>query len=163
MANVRDARASDEIDGGFMNPEIHEIPFEKRLYGRSKPVLENQKPVDAMFAAMDETWKIVRGNSIPNAGLNHIIYTNADRVFAGVEIVGSFDASWGLEQVDLVIPCCIYYRHEGSYDLLGQAYARVNAEIVARGLVTTGLSLEIYGHWSEDPAKLVTELLIGLK
>ncbi len=146
-----------------MNPEIREIPFEKRLYGRTKPVLENQKPVDAMFAAMDETWGIVRGNSIPNAGLNHIVYTNAHHVFAGLEIVGSIDTSWGLEQVDLVIPRYIYYRHVGAYDLLGQAYSSVNAEIAAKGLVTTGLSLEIYGHWSEDPAKLVTELLIGLK
>jgi hypothetical protein len=146
-----------------MNPEIREIPFEKLLFGRSKPVLQNQKPVDAMFAAMDETWKIVRGNSIPNAGLNHIVYTNAHQVFAGVEIAGSVDASWGLEQVDLVIPRYIYYRHVGAYDLLGQAYSSVNAEITAKGLVTSGLSLEIYGHWSEDTANLVTELLIGLK
>ena len=146
-----------------MNPEIREIPFEKRLYGRSRPVLESQKPVDAMFAAMDETWGIVRGNSIPNAGINHIVYTNADHVFAGVEIVGSVDMSCGLEQVDLVIPRYIYYRHVGAYDLLGQAYSTVNAEIAAKGQVTTGLSLEIYRHWSEDTAKLVTELLIGLK
>ena len=146
-----------------MNLEIREIPFEKRLYGRSKPVFENQKPVDAMFAAMDETWEIVRGNSIPNAGLNHIVYTNAQHVFAGLEIVGSVDTSWGLEQVSLVIPRYIYYRHVGAYDLLGQAYSSVNAEIASKGLVTTGLSLEIYGHWSEDPAKLVVELLIGLK
>ena len=76
-----------------MNLEIREILFEKRLYGRSKPVLENQKPVDAMFAAMDETWGIVRGNSIPNAGLNHIVYTSAQHVFAGLEIVGSVDTS----------------------------------------------------------------------
>jgi len=146
-----------------MNPEIREIPYKKLLYGRSKPVLENQKPVDAMFAAMDETWKIVRGNSIPNAGLNHIIYTHAHQVFAGVEIEGSVDASWGLEQVDLVIPRYIYYRHVGAYDLLGEAYSRVNAEIATKGLAVTGLSLEIYGHWSEDSAKLVTELLIGLQ
>ena len=146
-----------------MNPEIREIPFEKRLYGRSKPVLENQKPVDAMFAAMDETWEIVRGNSIPNGGLNHIVYTHGQHVFAGLEIIGSVDTSWGLEQFDLVIPRYIYYRHAGAYDLLGQAYARVNAEIAAQGLVTTGLSLEIYGHWSEDSSQLVTELLIGLQ
>jgi hypothetical protein len=146
-----------------MNPEIREIPFEKRLYGRSRPVLEGQKPVDAMFAAMDETWGIVRSNSIPNAGMNHIVYSNAGQVFAGVEISGDVDLSWGLEQVDLVIPRYIYYRHVGAYNLLGQAYAAVDAEIAARGLVPSGLSLEIYGHWSEDPAKLVTELLIGLK
>ena len=146
-----------------MNPEIREIPFEKRLYGRSKPVLENQKPVDAMFAAMGETWEIVRGNSIPNAGLNHIVYTHGQHVFAGLEITGSVDTSWGLEQFDLVIPRYIYYRHVGAYDLLGQAYASVNAEIAAQGLVTTGLSLEIYGHWSEDSSQLVTELLIGLQ
>jgi hypothetical protein len=146
-----------------MNLEIRATPFVRRLYGRSKPVLEDQTPVDAMFAAMDETWGIVRGNSIPNAGLNHIVYTNAHTVFAGLEITGSVDTSWGLEQVDLVIPRYIYYRHVGAYDLLGQAYASVNAEIAAKGLVTSGLSVEIYGHWSQDSAKLVTELLIGLK
>lgn len=146
-----------------MKPEIRESPFEKRLFGRSKPVLENQKPVDAMFAAMDETWKIVRGNSIPNGGMNHVVYTNGQRVFAGVEIEGSVDPSWGLEQVDLLIPRCVYYCHVGAYDLLGRAYAGVDEEIAARGLGTTGLSLEIYGHWNEDPAKLVTELLIGIK
>ncbi len=145
-----------------MNPEMRETPFEKRLYGRSKTVLQNQKPVEAMFAAMDETWKIVRERSIPNGGLIHIVYT-AQRVFAGVEITGSVDASWGLEQVNLVIPRSIYYRHIGAYDLLGQAYASMNAEITASGLATTGLSLEIYGHWSEDTAKLVTEILIGIK
>jgi hypothetical protein len=146
-----------------MNPEIREIPFTKRLYGRSKPVLENQKPVDAMAAAMDETWGIVRANSIPNAGINHIVYTNAEHVFAGVEIIGSVDLSCGLEQLDLVIPRYIYYRHDGSYELLGQAYSTVNAEITASGQATSGLSLEIYGHWSEDTSRLVTELLIGLK
>jgi hypothetical protein len=146
-----------------MNPEIRETPFKTRLYGRTKPVLENQKPVDAMFAAMDELWGIVRGNSIPNAGLNHIVYTNAHQVFAGLEITGNVDPAWGLEPLDLVIPRYIYYRHGGAYDLLGQAYANVDAEIAAKGLVTTGLSLEIYGHWSEDPAQLITELLIGIQ
>jgi hypothetical protein len=146
-----------------VNPEIREVPFEKRLYGRSVLVGEDQKPVDAMFAAMDETWGIVRANSIPNAGLNHVVYSNAHYVFAGLEIVGSVDASWGLEQVDLVMPRYVYYRHVGAYDLLRQAYASVNAEIAAQGLVTTGTSLEIYGHWTEDSAKLVTELLVGLK
>lgn len=146
-----------------MNPEIRDIPFEKRLYGRSKPVLQNQKPVDAMFAAMDETWGIVRSKSIPNAGINHIIYTNAHQVFAGVEISGSVDNSWGLEQVDLMLPRYIYYRHVGAYDLLGQAYSNVSAEIAAKGLATTGLSLEIYAHASDDSSKLVTELLVGLQ
>ena len=145
-----------------MNPEIRETPFEKRLCGRSKTVLQNQKAVEAMIAAMDETWKIVRENSIPNGGINHIVY-NSQRVFAGVEIAGSVDAAWGLEQVDLVIPRSIYYRHVGAYDLLGQAYTRLNAEIAAKGLATTGLSLEIYGHWSEDTTQLVTEILIGVK
>ncbi len=148
---------------GTMSPEIREIPFAKRLYGRSKPVLENQKPVEAMFAAMNETWEIVRSNSIPNAGLNHILYTQAQQVFAGLEITSRIEPAWGLEQVDLALPRYIYYRHTGAYDLLGQAYARVAAEITARGLATSGMSLEIYGHWNEDPAQLVTELLIGLK
>lgn len=116
-----------------------------------------------MFAAMNETWGIVREKSIPNGGINYIVYTNADHVFAGLEITGSLDLSCGLEQVDLIIPRTLYYRHVGAYDLLGGTYAAMNAEMTAKGLAATGLSLEIYGHWSEDTSKLVTELLIGIK
>jgi hypothetical protein len=68
-----------------------------------------------------------------------------------------------LEQVDLFIPRYVYYRHVGPYDLLGQAYSSMNAEIAAKGLVTSGLSLEIYGHHSPDPAQSVVELFIGLR
>ncbi len=70
--------------------------------------------------------------------------------------------AWKLGLVHLEIPRHIYYRRVGAYDLLGQAYSAVNAEIAARGLVPTGLSLEIYERWNDDTAKLVTELLIGL-
>jgi effector-binding domain-containing protein len=116
-----------------------------------------------MFAAMDETWKIVRENAIPNAGLNHILYTNAHQVFAGVEISATVNPSWGLERVDLLIPTCLYCRHVGPYDLLPAVYKQIAAEIDSQGLASSGLSLEIYGHWDEDPAKLITEILIGLK
>jgi hypothetical protein len=146
-----------------MNFEIRETPFEKRLYGRSKSILENQTPRTVMFAAMDETWGIVRGRAVPNAGLNHIIYTNARQVFAGLEISVTVDPSWGLERVDLVIPRYLYYRHVGPYDLLAGVYRRIDAEIDVKGLTRTGQSLEIYGHWNDNPSELVTEILIGLK
>ena len=146
-----------------MNFEIRETPFEKRLYGRSKPVPENLTPVQVMFAAMDETWEIVRRNAIPNAGLNHILYSHAQRVFAGVEITATVDPAWGLEIVEQLLPYYLYYRHVGPYELLPVVYNQIDAEITARGLTRSGQSLEIYGHWHEDPAKLVTEILIGLK
>jgi effector-binding domain-containing protein len=145
-----------------MRPEIRESPFEKRLFGRTKPVLENQRPVEAMFAAMDETWAIVREHSISNEGMNHVVYTGGQQVFAGVQIEGSWEPSWGLEQVDLVLPRYLYYRHVGTYDLLGEAYSQIDEAIDAKGLERTGLSLEIYGHWDDNPAKLVTEILIGI-
>ena len=143
--------------------EIREIPFEKTLYGCHKAVGEGQKPADAMFAAMDETWGIVRQNKIANGGLNHVLYTSNRSVFAGLEIEPPILAVWGLAEMRVSFPRYAYCRHAGSYDLLGEAYQFITKEIAARGLATSAMSMEIYGHWNEDAAKLVTEILVALE
>jgi hypothetical protein len=39
----------------------------------------------------------------------------------------------------------------------------MKAELVARGEIIGTPSLEVYGHHCDDPAKLETTILIGLK
>jgi effector-binding domain-containing protein len=55
-----------------------------------------------------------------------------------------------------------YYKHVGPYERLGDAYATINKEIAARGLTSSGLSVERYGDWTPDASKLETEIFVGL-
>jgi effector-binding domain-containing protein len=147
----------------MMNLEIRDLPFERKLFGCARAVSEGQKPGEVMFAAMDEMWAIVRQHSLSTDGINHIVYTGSRQVFAGVEIQSPISADWGLAEMNLKIPRYAYYRHVGAYDLLGEAYRTIQRDLDARGLKTTELSLEIYGHWNENPAKLVTEIIHALE
>jgi effector-binding domain-containing protein len=47
--------------------------------------------------------------------------------------------------------------HWGPYDRLGDAYAALAAWLAARGLASR-LQWEVYGDWSDDPAKLRTDV-----
>jgi predicted transcriptional regulator YdeE len=143
--------------------DVRDAPFQKSLYGVSKPVPTGQKPGQVMFAAMDSLWGILRAHAIPNAGINHILYNGAASVFAGVELESPPDLSLGLQHIDVQIPRYAYYRHVGPYDQLGDVYRSVHEQIAALRLALGPLSLEIYGHWDADPSKLVTEILITLK
>jgi len=52
--------------------------------------------------------------------------------------------------------------HWGDYGQMKTTYDALYAEVKARGLKLTPLSLEIYGDWSDDPAKVRTDLYLYL-
>ncbi len=146
-----------------MPVEIRNQPFDKRLYGISKPVMSGQKPGDVMFKAMDEMWGIVRGSQVRNKGINHIFYSGNSLVYAGVELENGGPAPSGLTQRDVHFSRYVYYHLEGPYSLIPTAYQEIHNEIAAQNLTTTGESMEIYGHASADPDKQVTEILVGVQ
>jgi len=52
--------------------------------------------------------------------------------------------------------------HWGDYGQMKTTYDALHAEVKARGLKLTPLSLEIYGDWSDDPAKVRTDIYLYL-
>ncbi len=52
--------------------------------------------------------------------------------------------------------------HWGDYGQMKTTYDALHAEVQARGLKLAPLSLEIYGDWSDDPAKVRTDLYLYL-
>jgi hypothetical protein len=143
--------------------DIRDLPFNKRLYGTFKPVGEGQKPGQVMFAAMDETWAVIRANNLHTTGINHILYTGNTGVFAGVDIPNENDSTASLQRVDIHFSRYVYYCHTGAYSLMSGVYAEINEQINAKKLAPTGESMEIYGHWNKDESKLVTEILIAVQ
>lgn len=52
--------------------------------------------------------------------------------------------------------------HWGDYGQMHVTYDALHAEVRARGLKLAPLSLEIYGDWSDDPAKVRADLHLYL-
>ena len=149
-------------DSHFKAVEIRNAPFHKRLYGVAMPVPAGQRPGQVMFKAMDAMWGIVRAKQIRTTGINHILYTGNTSVFAGVEVVGATPPPADLQEMDVEFGLYAYYHHTGPYDLLPAVYEAMAQEMRAQNLTKSGMSMEIYGHATDDPNQQVTEILIGL-
>lgn len=52
--------------------------------------------------------------------------------------------------------------HWGDYGQMKTTYDALHAEVKAKGLKLTPLSLEVYGDWSDDPTKVRTDLYLYL-
>jgi len=53
--------------------------------------------------------------------------------------------------------------HLGPYHLLGEAHMAIRNWCAEQGHVLAGPNWEIYGHWSDDPAQLQTDVFYLLK
>ena len=108
-------------------------------------------------------WQAVKSNNLKNKGLNIWVYEQDQRVFAGVELNDIPNQETGLEQKSITLLKYAYYKHIGSYNLIKQAGQNMTDELKSKGYETILPYIEIYGHWTNDEAKLETELLMSLK
>ena len=68
-----------------------------------------------------------------------------------------------LEPLEFELQRPMRHVHVGPYQSLPQKWTALKAELAARGEVIGSPSLEVYGHHCDDPAKLETTILIGLR
>jgi effector-binding domain-containing protein len=120
--------------------------------------------------ALDLVWQFLRARPGVRAdGHNVFLYHHpsgpgADmEVDFGVEVARAFVGEGEVGPAETPAGEVAAVTHVGPYDRLGEAHAAVHAWCTAHGRAFAGLSWEIYGDWSEDPAKLVTEVQYLLK
>ncbi len=145
-----------------MDIEIINKSLTLDIYGFSGNAI-NKDYAGTAFRLMDKMWQTVKANGLKNKGLNIWVYEPDEKMFAGVELDNTPEHGTGLEQksINLIKYAC--YKHIGPYNLLRQAGQNMRHELMNRGLETGFPYVEIYGHWTNDEAKLETELLISLK
>ena len=68
-----------------------------------------------------------------------------------------------VEPLEFELPRRLKHVRVGPYQALPQKWKALKAELAARGEVIGSPSLEVYGHHCDDPAKLETTILIGLR
>jgi hypothetical protein len=148
-----------------MEIEIIETPVRFQLHGLAASVPDGAYG-QVGCRLMDEMWRLVKGASLPNTGINHWVYFADDRMFVGVELldVGQQTIPNSLAPLDFELARYARHLHVGLYQELPQKWQSLKAELSARGERITMPSLEVYGHSCEgaDPSQAETTILLGL-
>lgn len=145
-----------------MNIEVVDKNFRLCIYGFSG-VAVNKDYVGTAFQLTDKMWRTVKASGLKHKGINIWVYESGERIFAGVELNEIPDRETGLEQKDICLSKYAYYKHVGPYNLIKQAGQNMNDELASKGFETCLPYVEIYGHWTEDEARLETGLLMCLQ
>ncbi len=145
-----------------MSVEWIETPFRRRLFGLAAAHDPAKSYGQELIGLLDTIWRTVREGGYATTGINHALYAQNGDLFAGVEPADDTVVLPGLLLREISIGRYAFYRHTGPYRGIGAAHERVIAEIRARGLAQAWPVIEVYGHWTEDEAKLVTDLIYPL-
>jgi effector-binding domain-containing protein len=119
--------------------------------------------------ALDQVWAFLRSHRSLKAGHNVFVYHHpADRdapmaIDFGVQVTGPFDGEGEVVATETPAGEVAATLHVGPYDKLGAAHDAIHAWRASSGRSFGGSSWEIYGDWSNDPAKLETEVLYLLR
>ena len=145
-----------------MKIEIITKDMQLDLYGFSGIAI-NKDYTGTAFKLMDKMWQTVKSTGLKHKGINIWIYEPNEKMFAGVELDNVPEYDTGLEQKSITLVKYAYYKHIGSYNLIKQVGLEMRNELKGKGFEIGDPYIEIYGHWTNDEAKLETELLMSLK
>lgn len=106
------------------------------------------------------------GALAPGHGHNFILYSNETKEGATL-LVGVLDrvpggADPGVKVAHAPGGRVITAAHWGDYAKMRDTYDVLHAEVNAKNLRRIWMSLEVYGDWSDDPAKVRTDLYLYL-
>lgn len=115
-------------------------------------------------SAFDRLYK--PGALVPGHGHNFILYSNETKE-GGTLLVGVLDRQPGGADPDVKaahVPGgrVITATHWGDYGQMRNTYDVLHAEVKAKALRRTWMSLEVYGDWDNDPSKVRTDLHLYL-
>lgn len=149
-----------------MEPEIRTVPIEYAVFGHSLRHDPAKSFGEEIMALLGRVWPVIKGNGIPNDGINRVVYDkDADGacvVFAGV-VVGDGAAAGGLERKTVRLTRYAYWKHVGPYHLIRKTGEAMTKALEARGVKTGWPMVEVYGHWTQDESKLETETFVAVE
>jgi effector-binding domain-containing protein len=116
--------------------------------------------------ALDQVWAFLkRHQGLRTGGHNCFLYHHAAGrdapmdVDFGVQVARPFTGEGEVTCCETPAGEVVTTTHVGSYDRLGAAHDAIHAWRAATGRAFGGCSWEIYGDWSDDPAKLETRVV----
>lgn len=146
----------------FMDIQIISTPLHLVLHGFGG-LAPDKDYAGTAFRLSGKMWEIIKTQGIKNKGKNTWVYEAGDNVFAGVELDNPGETAGRLEVRRIQLDKYAYYKHTGSYKLIGQAGQAMKNELTKQGYKIVLPYIEIYGHWTGQDHTTETELIMCLE
>src|SRR5262245_7213966 len=104
-----------------MLPEIRTVPIEYTVAGFSLRHDPARRFGEAIISLLNRVWPVIKGSSIPNDGINRVVYDGDGTVFAGVVLgpgAETIGAAAGLERKTVRLTRYAVWKHIGPYHLI---------------------------------------------
>ncbi len=109
--------------------------------------------------ACGEVWTFLRAGNFPKPGRNLALYLDGVmNIECGVEVFQPFVGNGRVVCSSTPAGLVATAAHFGRYDRLGEAHAAVRRWCSDQGYALAGPSWEVYGHWTDDPTLLRTDV-----
>jgi effector-binding domain-containing protein len=110
-------------------------------------------------AACGEVWTLLRGAGGARPGRNVAVYLDDQiNLEVGVEVGGPIVGSGVVMNSATPAGRVATTTHWGPYERLGEAHTAILQWCAIHQYALAGPNWEIYGHWSDDPAQLRTDV-----
>lgn len=120
--------------------------------------------------ALGKVWDFIRGQpGLWSGGHNVFVYRHSDQPGApllcdfGVEVTRDFESAGEVYATETPEGQAAIAVHRGSYDLMSEAYDAIDKWMAANRRESAGVSWEIYGDPTPDPADTATTIVHLLK
>ncbi len=111
-----------------------------------------------------EVWNFIRSSGITGAGRHIALYLDCVmNIEVGVEVAGPFVSDGNVIYSETPAGTVAEATHFGPYNRLGDAHDAIHQWCSANHRELAGPSWEIYGHGTDDPAQIRTDVRYLLK
>jgi effector-binding domain-containing protein len=142
--------------------ELREAVPQRTAVVRRRASLQDLPTV--LPTAYGEVWEYVRAAELPGVGRNLALYLDDEiHLECGVEVSEPFTGDDKVFCSHLPAGPVAATVHLGPYHRLPEAHQAMRAWCANQGYALAGPNWEIYGHWTDDPEKLCTEVFYLLQ
>ncbi|HXQ10609.1 MAG TPA: GyrI-like domain-containing protein [Caulobacteraceae bacterium] len=115
----------------------------------------------AIVASLDPVYTLLRAREVAGLGHNVVVYPSftetAIEILAGVQTPSPIAPEGAVVAAETPAGRAATAAYFGPYDQMHSTHAAIQRHLAAQGL-RSDVSWEVYGDWSDDPAKLRTEI-----
>jgi effector-binding domain-containing protein len=118
-----------------------------------------------LIPLLDTVYAFFKATGMKHRGINIGLYEAGSPEFmmhAGVQVDAAFDGSGGITCMRTPTGPAATVAHIGPYDGIPRAHEAVRAWARENGRRLTGVNWEVYGHWTDNPLELRTDIWYSL-
>ncbi|MES2306503.1 MAG: GyrI-like domain-containing protein [Gemmatimonadota bacterium] len=147
--------------------QVLEVQAAPRLVAGVRAQVARGKVGQEFGLRLDQIYAAAKAGAVQLDGQNIFIYRSATPTTLSVDfcvgVTAPFTAVGEVQPLQTPSGPAAMTTHVGDYSRLGEANAAIHEWCRANNRSIAGPSWEVYGHWSNDPAELKTEVYYLLK